>query len=262
MPIITKRLKQGDDLAMILGKIADFNERDILVVSSKVIATCEGAKIELKKNTPTEEAKKLSVLCHQDPHFTQAVLDEMKRMNGEVAGVSPYALLTSLKPNGMKKGRILCPNAGLDRSNVENGYVIGWPKDPVASVRKLSETLKIPVIISDSCCAASRLGVTAFALCCCHLDPIRSEIGKPDLFGHPMLITNEATADQLATAANAAMGNADQSSPAAIIRDHGIPRSNFCGWVDGIEPDEDMFRAIARRSSSLPTGQAGSILLH
>ncbi len=246
LPVITKRLKRGDDLARILRENANFNDGDILVVSSKVIAMTEGAEIDLQKITPSEEAKKLSTRCGQDPHFTQAVVDEAKRMNGETAGVSPHALLTSLRPSGMKKGRILCPNAGLDRSNVESGCVIGWPKDPVASARKLSETLKMPVIISDSCCVPSRLGVTAFALACCGLDPIRNEIGKPDLFDSPLKITNEAVADQLATAANAVMGNADQSCPAAIIRDHGIPHSDFCGWIDGIEPDDDLFGVMFR----------------
>ena len=244
LPVLTKRLKQGDDLALILSENAVLNDGDILVVSSKAIAMTEGAKIDLKTITPSEAAKKLSARCRQHPHFTQVVLDEAKRMNGETAGVSPHALLTSLRPNGIIKGRILCPNAGLDRSNVENGYAIGWPKDPVASARKLSEALRVPVIISDSCCAPSRLGVTAFALACCGLDPIRSEIGKPDLFGRPMLITNEAVADQLAVCANAVMGNSNQSSPAAIIRDHGIPRSDFCGWIDGIEPENDLFADI------------------
>ena len=113
LPVLTKRLKQGDDLALILSENAVLNDGDILVVSSKAIAMTEGAKIDLKTITPSEAAKKLSARCRQDPHFTQVVLDEAKRMNGETAGVSPHALLTSLRPNGMLKGRILCPNAGL-----------------------------------------------------------------------------------------------------------------------------------------------------
>ena len=186
-------------------------------------------------------------MCHQDPRFTQAVLDETKRMNGVVAGTCPFALLTSLKPDGMETGRIFCPNAGLDQSNVESGFAIGWPRDPLKSIRKLQKSFSIfhfpfSIVLSDSCCRPSRLGVTAFALVCAGIDPLRSEIGKNDLFGKRMRVTNEAIADQLATAANAVMGNTNQCCPAAIVRDHGYPPSDFCGWVEGIEAEEDMFR--------------------
>ena len=61
-----------------------------------------------------------------------------------------------------------------------------------------------------------------------------------------MTITVEATADQLATAANTLMGNAAQAVPAVIIRDHGLSFSDFCGWVPGIEKEEDLFeRAVS-----------------
>ena len=68
--------------------------------------------------------------------------------------------------------------------------------------------------------------------------------GKQDLFGKELKITTEAIADQLATAANTLMGNASQSTPIVIIRDHGIPLSDFAGWVPGIEPSADLFRGI------------------
>ena len=80
------------------------------------------------------------------------------------------------------------------------------------------------------------LGVTAFALVCVGLDPLLSQQGVEDLFGKPLRITTEAIADQLATAANFVMGNAGQSTPAAIIRAHGLRLSDFAGWVPGIEP--------------------------
>ncbi len=144
----------------------------------------------------------------------------------------------------MKSGRILCPYAGLDRSNISSGYAIGWPQDPVRSVAVLQKAIGLPVIISDSCSRPGRLGVTAFALAACGIDPVRSEIDSKDLFGRPLRLTNEAVADQLATAANAVMGNADQSTPGAIIRDSGIPESDFCGWVPGIDPALDMFPSV------------------
>ncbi len=266
LPIRTKILKQGDHFVQEILKNAELHSGDILVVSSKAIAMTEGAQRDLKIIKPSPEAQKLAEECNQDPRFTQAVLDETKRMNGTIVGTCPFALLTSLKPNGMKTGRILCPNAGLDQSNVASGSAIGWPRDPLQSIRKLRQSFSIfnflpleapagakwgpfSILISDSCCRPSRLGVTAFALVCAGIDPLRSEIGKKDLFGKKLRVTYEAVADQLATAANAVMGNADQCCPAAIIRDHGYPLSDFCGWVDGIEDGEDMFQNLFQTSS-------------
>lgn len=84
-------------------------------------------------------------------------------------------------------------------------------------------------------------GVTAFALVVVGFDPIENYIGKKDLFGRQLLVTREARADQLATAANFLMGNADQAIPAVIVRGHGLPFSDFAGWVPGIKKEEDMF---------------------
>ncbi|MSR67779.1 coenzyme F420-0:L-glutamate ligase [Candidatus Peribacteria bacterium] len=241
LPIRTGLLRAGSDLAKeILSKVT-LERSDIVVVSSKAIATVEGAAMNLSEITPSPEAISDAKRCNQDPRFTECILREMKRMNGFVTSTSPFVLLTSLKPEGMKTGRILCPNAGMDLSNTDMGFAIGWPKDPVTSAEKLRATLHVPVIISDSCSRPSRLGVTAFALACTGIDPLQSEVGKSDLFGKKMLVTVEAIADQLATAANAVMGNAAQCIPAAVIRDHGVPFSNFCGWVDGIEEGVDMF---------------------
>ncbi|MDD5040824.1 MAG: coenzyme F420-0:L-glutamate ligase [Candidatus Peribacteraceae bacterium] len=246
LPLSTKILKHGDDLAAVLSAAEKFEESDVVVVSSKAIAMVEGTVIDLKTITPTTEAENWARLGSRSAAFRQAVLDETKRLRGRVAGGSPIAMLTELRPAGMK-GSLLVPNAGLDQSNVPAGFAIGWPFDPVASAKLLRKLLqektgrRIAVIVSDSCCRPRRWGVTAFALVACGLDPLSSQIGKSDLFGRPLTMTVEAVADQLATAANAVMGNGDQSIPAAIVRDHGLTLSDYCGWVEGITAEEDLF---------------------
>ncbi|MFA6523456.1 MAG: coenzyme F420-0:L-glutamate ligase [Candidatus Peribacteraceae bacterium] len=245
IPITTRVLKEGDDLAAIFKSCAEFRAGDIIVVSSKAVATVEGAMLDLSKYKPTSEARKLAVSTgHRSPQFIQAVLEETERLHGRVTGACPGALLTEVKPDGLPHGTILTANAGLDESNVPEGFAVGWPVEPVSSVKELQKQLRTALILSDSNCRPRRLGVAAFALVCAGLEPLRSEAGKEDLFGKKLHITTEALADQLATAANFVMGNAGQSVPAAIIRDHGLPPSDFCGWVPGIEPEEDLFRGI------------------
>ncbi len=81
LPITTPLLAANDDLVKILLKESEFQENDILVLSSKAIATIEGAAINLAMITPTAEAKKMAKKCNQTAEFSQAVLDETKRMN-------------------------------------------------------------------------------------------------------------------------------------------------------------------------------------
>lgn len=249
LPIRTGTLKRGDDIASILRQSADIKSGDILVISSKAIATVEGAHINLSSISPSDEAKDLAEKTVRSAAFTQAVIDETKRLNGTIIGHAPQTLLTDVRPDGLSTGTILTANAGLDESNVEDGYAIGWPHDPVQSLMKICAQLKaesqqLAAIVSDSNCRPRRLGVTAFALVTAGIDPLRSEIGNNDLFGHSMRVTVESTADQLATAANFLMGNAAQSTPAAIIRDHNLPLTDYCGWVEGIEPEEDLFGSM------------------
>ncbi len=251
LPVKSPILRPGDDLSDVIIRSIVLQEGDIVVVSSKAIATLEGAAIDLSKLKITAEAKNLAKDHGGDEAYCQAVLNECKRMRGSIVGGSGPVLLTSVRPHGMKE-HILAPAAGLDKSNIADGWVIGWPQDPVASAKKLRADLehvggkRLAVLVSDSCCRPGRLGVTAFALSVTGVDPLRSEIGKDDLFGHKLTVTYEATADQLATAANMVMGNASQACPAAIVRDHGLAMTDFCGWVPGIDADKDMFAPILR----------------
>jgi F420-0:gamma-glutamyl ligase len=38
------------------------------------------------------------------------------------------------------------------------------------------------------------------------------------------------------------MGNTSECTPAAVVRGHGLAMTDFCGWVPGIEPEQDLFK--------------------
>lgn len=270
LPLTTPLLRAGDSLAAALAKAGTIMAGDILVISSKAVATTEGAAINLRTMTIGEDARRWSATSGLPADFCEAILAETKRMHGRVVGAAPKALLTEVRPDGLR-GALLVPNAGLDRSNIEEGFCIGWPREPVESVRRLrrqlaksieepgtrnqdlgnealvprSKVLGPAIVMSDSCVHMGRGGVVAFALACSGIDPIRDRVGEQDLFGRPLAVTREAVADQLATAANVVMGNAAESVPAAIIREHCLAASAFEGWVPAIEPAEDLFRNLA-----------------
>ena len=246
-PIKTPTLKGGDDLGKILQECGTISDGDIVVISSKAVATIEGAAIPLNDITVTNEAKELAEKTgtQKSLEHVQAILNETARMNGRVVITINGIMLTELKPDGFGEGRILVTNAGLDLSNVVDGYAIGWPIDPVASALRLREQLgNVGIIISDSGLCPRRKGVMAFALTVSGIDPIISKVGDPDIFGRNLEVTEEAVADQLATAGNFLMGNAGQSTPAATIRNHNLEMSTFNGWVSGIDPELDIFHGL------------------
>jgi coenzyme F420-0:L-glutamate ligase / coenzyme F420-1:gamma-L-glutamate ligase len=226
-PVVTPLLRPQDPLAEILARAASLEHGDVLCVSSKAVATVEGAAMAL----PMEEA----------------VARETRRMNGEIITSVLGIPLARLRPAGMAQGVIYAPNAGVDSSNAEDGTVVGWPLDPPASAKRLRQDIReytgknIAVIVTDSCCTPGRLGVTAFALAVSGMEPHRSLVGAADLFGKKLRVTHEAVADQLATAANAVMGNGAERTPAAVLSGHGALLSDFTGWVPGIEPRDDIY---------------------
>lgn len=277
LPLRTPLLKNGDNLAAILMKANEIRPNDIIAISSKAVATVEGAAIDMQTLTVSDDARTWSTKTNLPPEFCQAVVEECARLNGKIIRAVPHALMTRLRPEGLRRGKaklypegmegsLLVPNAGLDRSNIGDGFCIGWPRNPVASATVLCENIlgllvnwntqekqdsnkpinqltnkRVAVIITDSCLRPGRRGVTALALVTSGIAPVRDERGTQDLFNKPLQITEEATADQLATAANILMGNAAQSTPAVIIRNHGIPLEDWSGWVPGIRAEEDIF---------------------
>ena len=246
--IKTPILQKGDDLAEIICSHSAICDGDILAVSSKALATVESAHIYLDEIDVSDKAKELSSeFLH--PEFCQAVLDECDRLNGCVVGGCPEALLTRVKPEGLE-GSILIANAGLDNSNCEQRCVLGWPLDPVSSMTNLHKEIeersgvKIGVIVTDSCCVPRRQGVSALALSVSGFSPLESLKDQEDLFGEPLKMTREAIADQLATAANLVMGNANQAIPAVLLRGTGLKLSDYCGYVPTIDSGEDLFSCI------------------
>jgi F420-0:gamma-glutamyl ligase len=62
------------------------------------------------------------------------------------------------------------------------------------------------------------LGTVGLALAVAGIEPIKDFRGQPDLFGRPLQITRSAIADNLASAAQLLMGEANEQIPAVLIR--------------------------------------------
>jgi coenzyme F420-0:L-glutamate ligase/coenzyme F420-1:gamma-L-glutamate ligase len=66
--------------------------------------------------------------------------------------------------------------------------------------------------------------------------------GRPDLFGHPLRVTQTGFADEIAAAASLLMGQADEGQPAVLVRGLGWTGAAAAAATLIRSPDEDLFR--------------------
>jgi F420-0:gamma-glutamyl ligase len=87
--------------------------------------------------------------------------------------------------------------------------------------------VNIGLILTDSWLMPGRLGTTGVALATAGFYPIQDERGKADLFGNPMLVTRRGIADTIVAAAELVMGERDEATPVAIVRNTGVALGDF-----------------------------------
>ena len=121
----------------------------------------------------------------------------------------------------------MCANGGIDASNVgpDSGDVVTLlPRDPDASAgpdprpRSASGSARTSaVIVSDSFGRPWRWGIVDVALGVSGLLPLEDLRGQPDADGRVMRTTVRAVADELASAAELALGKT-AGRPVALVR--------------------------------------------
>jgi len=219
-----------------------FSDGDILVLAETAVATAEGNVVRLDSITPSPHARELAERYHMDPRTVEVVLAE----SDSVVGGIPGFLLC------MKQGTLL-PNAGVDASNAPPGCIVPLPRDPDASAVRIKDEIarrchaRIGVIIADSRTHAMRLGCSGVAIGCAGIASVIDDRGRSDLFGRKLEVTKRAIGDNVASAAELVMGEADECTPAALVRGLGMPVGDQIG-VDTIDADECLFMGVFRNN--------------
>ncbi len=186
---------------------------DILVIAETVVATSQKRIRELSTVRVSPRALELSERFELEAPIAQLVLDEAD----EILGGVPHVLLTI-------KDNTLMANAGIDQSNAPAEHVVLLPSNPTETARQIKTELEVNtgvelgVIITDSRTQPLRLGTVGLAVAVAGIEPIKDFRGHPDLFGRPLRITRSAVADNLASAAQLMLGEADEQVPLAVIR--------------------------------------------
>ncbi len=240
-------IRTGDDLgSAILAALAatpdvlPLQDEDVLVVTQKVVSKAEGAIVDLDGVVPRSEAIEWAARWERDPRQVEVVLREARRIVRMANGV----IITETRHG------FVCANGGVDASNLgpASGHIVTLlPDDPDASAARIRARVRerfgvdVPVVVSDSFGRPWRWGIVDVAIGVSGLAPLEDLRGAPDHDGRIMRSTIRAVADELASAAELALGKT-AGRPVALVRGAAFTRAEGSIRETLMPPDADLFR--------------------
>ena len=234
---------EGDDLAKLvvdalLLRNTSLEDRDIVVITSKVVAKSEGRVIDLATIEPNAFAQRYAQAWDKDPRVVEVVLNESKRIVRQVGPV----LITETNHG------FVCANSGIDQSSSgAHDRVVLLPEDPDESARTIRRKFRdlgfdIPVIISDTFGRPWRESQVDVAVGIAGMNPVTSYIGEVDPHGHEFLVQSLCVADEIASAAELVKGNVSRI-PAVVVRGFSYQSDEEATMQDVLrDPQNDLFR--------------------
>jgi coenzyme F420-0:L-glutamate ligase/coenzyme F420-1:gamma-L-glutamate ligase len=221
-------IEPGMDVATVIGDALESGTRqladgDVLAVTHKIISKAEGRVVDLTDDGPDShrhlvEQEAASIIRRRD----QLVIAETRH-------------------------GFVCANAGVDRSNAGTARAILLPIDPDKSANRIRLRIaerfgvQLAVIVTDTFGRAWRRGLIDVAIGVAGMAAIDDLRGQEDDFGKPLEITEIATADEIAAAADLVIGKSSRN-PVAVVR--GVSWTPASTGVAPLirPPGEDLFR--------------------
>jgi len=204
--IYTRRMcpPKDDLLAAMQDSELSLQEGDCLAISSKVVSVWEGQCVKVDPSNPAQRDELAKAQAAQ--WLPREEVPER------------HALWTRTQGN-------LISGAGIDASNAHE-HLIVWPQDPHASAERVRawcsehyNVKQLAVIVTDSHSIPLRRGAVGFALGWAGFDPLVDHRGATDLFGRAFISEHTNLADSMAATAVLAMGETNESTPIAVLRD-------------------------------------------
>jgi coenzyme F420-0:L-glutamate ligase/coenzyme F420-1:gamma-L-glutamate ligase len=213
---IEKEIEQGDDIVqLLLTSESNIRDGDIVVFTHKIISKQEGQIVNLSNVTPSLLAIGIASDYKKDPRIVQLILNESKRIVRMKHGI----IISQTHHD------LVCANAGVDESNVQEGHATLLPKNACKSAEKLRNQIKkrtgknVAVIISDTFGRPFREGQINVAIGFAGILPITDYVGTQDNFGRALRVTEIATVDEICSAAELVMKKSIHV-PIAILRNY------------------------------------------
>jgi coenzyme F420-0:L-glutamate ligase / coenzyme F420-1:gamma-L-glutamate ligase len=197
-------IRPGDELAVLIADAAraqgtPLNDADCLIVTQKIVSKAENRLVPLD---PDDLGARRALVESESVRVV--------RRRGD--------LIISETRHGF-----VCANAGIDLSNVEQGWAALLPVDSDRSAKHVRDALRarehveVAVIVSDTFGRPWRRGLTDVAIGVSGIAAVVDLRDTTDALGRVLQVTEVAVADEIASAAELVMGKATHV-PAAIVR--------------------------------------------
>ena len=229
-------VKKGDNIAKLIVEAAkaqgiEIKAKDVFVIAQTIVSRAEGSVVDLNTVVPSDFAMRIAERFEKDPRQIEVILREAKQIIR-----MEHAIITETKHG------FICANSGVDKSNMPGEHFVSLlPRDPEKSARELRKELekltgvKLAVIISDTHGRPFREGAINVAIGVSGMKPVWDRRGDVDLFGYTLKSTLVGIADELASAAELVMGEANEGIPVVIIRGF--------DYIEGEGSIKDLLRA-------------------
>lgn len=229
----TPRVTSGSHslTALVDAAVKNLPQRSVLAITSKVVALCESRTVD------RDAADKDHLIRTEAERY-------LPRSS------SRYDVSLTIK------GNTLIPSSGIDESNT-GGDLVLWPADPAASADAIWNHLRehhghaeFGVILTDSTTAPLRIGVVGISIAHAGFAAVNDFVGKDDLFGRPLAMTQANVTMGLAAAAVTVMGEAAEQTPFALLTD--LPFVRFQRRTPtseeraslAIDPEDDLYAPL------------------
>lgn len=238
-------IKQGDNLAEIIRtaaerEISGLKDKDILVLTSKIVSKAAGRIRKLADVIPSKKAFAISKKTGKDAKWLQMIFDE----GDEILAIIPLKgfieqhIINASKDSRRsrelveneqalcitrgKDGRIHTCDAGIDGSNHPAGIVSLLPENPDRAAKDIREQIRricgkeVAVILADT--EMVPFGTMDFAVGSSGIAPVSNMFGQKDLFDRPKFGGIDLVANELTSTSALLFGQTGAGIPVAVIR--------------------------------------------
>ena len=132
LPIhIEKEVEPSDDVSELILSSNQIEDGDILIIAQKIISKQEGRLVDLSTVKPSLLSEGISSQYQKDPRITELILSESKRIIRMKNGI----LIVETNDG------TICANAGIDESNVKEGFATLLPLNSDKSAKDIREKI-------------------------------------------------------------------------------------------------------------------------
>ena len=237
-------INPGDQMANMIverarAEAGGISEKDIIVVTEKVLSKAAGRTVSLNDVKPGEKALSISKKTGEPAALVQLILDNPGQRI--IAVVPVLALARKYRPFFLseealnvleasptmlmtmdRQGRIY-NEAGIDTSNLPEGVASLSLKDPDSTARQLRQEIKrmtdkeVAVLIADTI-PVLPFGSLDIPMGASGIETVSRRFGRKDRFGKPKIGGADIIAFELTAAAALLLGQTDEGIPVTIIR--------------------------------------------